>query len=104
MAFLREVAVALTFPLALTLLVLLVALVAWRLRWRRVSAVLAVLAIAWSGFWSIPRNAEWLRGSLQERHAFAPVEQVPAADAVVVLGGGGYNWLDRPGVTLESLK
>jgi len=104
MDLLRQALVALTFPLALTLVGLVVACIAWHFRWRRVAGVVAVLAIAWSGFWSIPRNAEWLRGSLEDRHAVESEAQLPHADAIVVLGGGGYTWISRPGVTLEKLK
>jgi uncharacterized SAM-binding protein YcdF (DUF218 family) len=104
MDFLRETLIALTYPLALTIVLLLVACVAWQLRWRRVAGVIAVLAVAWSGFWSIPRNAEMLRQSLQQRHAIEAGEQVPVADAIVVLGGGGYTWISRPGITLDDLK
>jgi uncharacterized SAM-binding protein YcdF (DUF218 family) len=104
MALLREALVALTYPLALTLAVLLVALVAWKLRWTRSAIALAVLALAWSGFWSVPRNSEMLRQSLENRYAVESEAALPNADAIVVLGGGGYTWINRPGVTLDGLK
>jgi uncharacterized SAM-binding protein YcdF (DUF218 family) len=84
--------------------VLLVAAAAWRLRWKRSAMVLGVLAIAWSGFWSIPRNSDMLRRSLEDMHALDSEGALPNADAIVVLGGGGYTWISRPGVTLDSLK
>jgi uncharacterized SAM-binding protein YcdF (DUF218 family) len=101
---LREFLVALTYPLALTLVGLVFALILWRLRWRRVATGVATVAIAWTMVWSIPRNSEWLRQSLENRHAIASEAELPRADAIVVLGGGGYTWLSRPGVTLENLK
>jgi len=63
---LRDALVALTYPLALTLAVLLLALLLQRLRWTRTAGVLALAAFAWSAFWSIPHNAEWLRSSLEQ--------------------------------------
>ena len=105
MSLLREALVALTYPLALTLAVLLVALVLQKLRWKRTAGVLALGAFAWSAFCSIPNNAEWLRSSLEDRYVVAPdPASLPNADAIVVLGGGGYTWVDRPGVTLDKLK
>ena len=105
MSLLRDALVALTYPLALTLAVLLLALLLQRLRWTRTAGVLALAAFAWSAFWSIPHNAEWLRSSLEDRYVVAPdPASLPRADAIVVLGGGGYTWVNRPGVTLEKLK
>ncbi|HVQ32300.1 MAG TPA: YdcF family protein [Lysobacter sp.] len=105
MLFIRDTLIALTYPLALTLVVLLVAALAWRLGKRRVAGVLAAAAIAWSAIWSIPHNAEWLRESLENRHAAEEAaDALPLADAIVVLGGGGYTWIDRPDVTLDKLK
>ncbi|BCT93326.1 membrane protein [Lysobacter helvus] len=104
MGFLREALVALTFPLALTLAGLLLAAVVWRLRWRRTAMTLAVLALGWSAVWSVPRNSEWLRQSLEDRHASEHERALPTADAIVVLGGGGYTWVSRPGVTIDDLK
>ena len=104
MDLLRETLVALTYPLALTLVVLLVAALAYALKWRRSALVLAIAGVAWSGIWSVPNNAEWLRESLEQRHAIDSEASLPTADAIVVLGGGGYTWISRPGVTLDNLK
>jgi uncharacterized SAM-binding protein YcdF (DUF218 family) len=101
---LREALVALTFPLVLTLAGLVVAAIVLRLGWRRTAVALAVLALGWSAVWSVPRNSEWLRQSLEQRHASEHEHALPTADAIVVLGGGGYTWVSRPGVTLADLK
>ena len=74
------------------------------LKWKRVAFALAIVAIGWSAFWSLPRNAEWLRESLEGRYAVESPNVLPNADAIVVLGGGGYTWISRPGVTLDDLK
>lgn len=104
MGFVRELLVALTFPLALTLAVLCVAGVVYLLRFRRAAVALSVLAIGWTVFWSVPRNAEWLRDSLEDRHAIASPASYPTADAIVVLGGGWYGWVSRPDVQLDDMK
>ena len=88
MSLLRELLVAMTFPLALTLAVLFVAVMLYLLKWKRTGVVLSVLAIGWTLFWSVPRNAEMLRGSLEARHAIEAPAAYPTADAIVVLGGG----------------
>ena len=105
MRFLSEIVVALTFPLALTLALLALAGGVFALlKWKRVAFALAIVAIGWSAFWSLPRNAEWLRESLEDRYAVESPNVLPNADAIVVLGGGGYTWISRPGVTLDDLK
>lgn len=105
MGALREIVVALTFPLVLTLaLLVFAALLYFTLQWKGTAIAVAMLALAWSAFWSLPRNAEWLRDSLEDRYAVAAADAMPKADAIVVLGGGGYTWVSRPGVTLADLK
>lgn len=101
---LQKIAVVLTYPPALTLVLLLVALLLALLRWRRAGMALAVVALAWSAILSIPLASDMVRGLLEDRYPTVDEEHLPAADAIVVLGGGmGYRWLNRPGVTAEDL-
>ena len=104
MGFLREFLVAMTFPLALTLAGLCFAVVLYLLHWQRSAVVLSMLAIGWTLFWSVPRNAEWLRESLEARHEMTAPDAYPTADAIVVLGGGWYGWVKRPDVDVDDLK
>jgi uncharacterized SAM-binding protein YcdF (DUF218 family) len=62
------------------------------------------LAIAWSLVWSVPQASDWLRGQLESRYPVVAEANLPEADAIVVLGGGHYGWLDRPGIGLEQLE
>ena len=54
----------------------------WRSGW-----VVIVLALTWLWVWSMPVTSDALRASLESRYAYLPVEVVPRADAIVVLGG-----------------
>ena len=104
-ALLRDVLVALTYPPALTLLLWALAIALGAvLRWRRLPLVLVVAGMAWSALWSIPQSAEWLRGSLEDRHPVLAATAAPHADAIVVLGGGGHlGWARREDVTADEL-
>lgn len=87
--------VALTYPPALSLCLLLAAALATALRWRRSAVALAGLALGWSLLWSIPWCSERLRATLERR--YPPVEEnaLPRADAIVVLGGGSLRGVMR---------
>lgn len=74
------------------------------LRRRRVAAAIAAVAIAWSLIWSIPQASDWLRGGLESRYPVVTEAALPEAGAIVVLGGGYYGWLDRPGIQLDQLE
>ena len=58
------------------------------LRGRKRSAqVLAVLAFVWLWCWSTALASHWIRGQLEGSYPPLPLAAVPAAQAVVVLGG-----------------
>ena len=62
----------------------------WRSGW-----VVILLALTWLWIWSMPVTSDTLRASLENRYAYLPVEAVPVADAIVVLGGafsGDSSW------------
>ena len=63
-------------------------------RWRS-GGVVILLALTWLWVWSMPVTSDALRASLESRYAYLPVEAVPRADAIVVLGGafsGDASW------------
>lgn len=91
-----DAASLLSYPLYLSLLILAVGLVVSGLRFRRTGRALLALALAWSLLWSIPAVSEWLRGTLEARYPRVAEQELPAADAIVVLGGATrYRWLQR---------
>ena len=58
----------------------------WRGR-RRFGALLLSIALGWLWLWSTPAFSDWVRATLEQRYPLTPLEQLPAADAIVVLGG-----------------
>jgi uncharacterized SAM-binding protein YcdF (DUF218 family) len=102
---LRDFIVALTYPPAMSLCLLLVGAVAVVLRRRKLAAALSALAIAWSLLWSIPWCSEQLRAALARNYPVIVEAALPKADAIVVLGGGHYgSWLRRDRVDPDELK
>jgi uncharacterized SAM-binding protein YcdF (DUF218 family) len=73
-------------PPGVAVIALLLALAAWRKR--RIAAVLVAFAAGWLWLWATPYASQALRASLEQRHPVMPIEAVPAADAILVLGGG----------------
>lgn len=104
LSLLMDLVVSLTHPPKLSLLLLGCGMLSLLLRRRRVAAALAVFALGWSLIWSIPQASDWLRGRLESQNPPVAAASLPGADAIVVLGGGHYGWLDRPGVQLEQLE
>lgn len=92
---LHTLLVSLTYPPGLSVALLLLALVALVFRHPRAAALMAVAAVSWSVVWSIPVVSDWLRQSLEDRHPVVAEAALPKADAIVVLGGGAYEWTIR---------
>ncbi|MEI2417703.1 YdcF family protein [Orrella sp. JC864] len=82
---------SLVVPLNLSITVLVIAVVLGLLRCRRAAALLFVGAIGWSLAWSLPGTSLWLGGALERNYPYLPAQQMPVADAIVVLGGHTAN-------------
>ena len=91
----NDLFVALTYPPALSLCLLLAGALARALRWRRLAILLAALAVAWSLLWSIPWCSERLRSTLERHYPAVDTGALPRADAIVVLGGGSLRGVMR---------
>jgi len=74
-------------PLGTSLLLGLLALLLARLRRPRAAFATGASALLWLWLWSTPGAAFLLRASLESRHPALPAARLPAADAIVVLGG-----------------
>ena len=75
-------------PLGMALCLGILALTAMALRRRRMAAGLLAFALAWLWIWSTPLAARAIAGALMNQHPPQRVEDLPEADAIVVLGGG----------------
>ncbi len=72
--------------LALGIVAMLLARSARRGR-RRAGFAAGAFALAWLWFWSMPIASGWIRGPLEDGAGARTIEALPAAPAIVVLGG-----------------
>ncbi|NZA25747.1 YdcF family protein [Luteimonas sp. SJ-92] len=92
-------------PFNLGLCLLALAAPALLLRWRKCAAGLALAALLWPLWWSLPQAANWITATLERRHPPVADAALPPADAIVVLGGGtGLDaWFDAGDPRAERL-
>lgn len=87
---------ALLTPLGLALLLALLGLALKR-------RSLVLVALLWLWLWSTPKAAIWLGTTLEYQHPTLPIAALPAADAILVLGGGSGApvppWLPEPNLS-----
>ena len=76
------------YPLTVGMLaaVVFLGLALWR--FRRTGLTGLTVSLAWLWLWSMPVFGNFLLGWLERPWDFQPVESVPAAEAIVILGGG----------------
>lgn len=87
MLFLTKILSQIAYPLlAALLLAAWAGLLLYRNR-RRSGSALLVIALGWLWLWSTPVFSDWVRMGLEQRYPPLPVEALPTADAIVVLGG-----------------
>ncbi|MCL1634889.1 YdcF family protein [Luteimonas sp. SX5] len=100
----QDLVVSLTYPPTLSAALLACAGLGLCLRMRNTAVAISAFAIAWSLVWSVPRFSDGLRGHLESRYPVADEAALPDADAIVVLGGGHYGWINRPGLRIDQLE
>lgn len=83
-----KLVIALVSPLGTSLCLLLLALLCAVLGWRRRAGLLTAVATLWLALWALPVASHALRGALEAPYPPLPVQSLPAAPVVVVLGGG----------------
>ena len=88
MYYINKIIGAFLNPLGIGLLLVLLAIVFARLKRCRLSCICGLLSVAWLWFWSTGAVGRWI--GLPLERAFPPqlAEEMPTADAIVVLGGG----------------
>lgn len=60
-------------------------------RFRRTGIAGLALSLAWLWLWSLPVFGNFLVGWLEQPWSLQPVDDVPAAEAIVILGGGFWG-------------
>ena len=88
MYYLNKFVWAMVNPLAIGILLVAAGLLFACLRRRKACIGLLVAAVAWLWLWSMPLVADALGASLESEFPPTPVERLPQADAIVLLGGG----------------
>lgn len=86
-----DIARQLVHPVTGTLVLLVAAAAALLWHRRRLGLAFVVAAFAWTYLLATPVVADALLGRLEARFPPSPVDRIPAADAIVVLGGGGVT-------------
>lgn len=84
----------LVIPLNLGIALLVLSVLLFMLRRRRSAALLAGGGLAWVLFWSLPASSLWAGGHLEQLYPYHPPNELPTAQAIVVLGGSTAN--NRP--------
>ena len=88
----------LVIPLNLGITLLVLGVLFLILRRRRIAALLAACGMAWVLFWSMPATTLWAGGHLEQLYAYHPPDELPQAEAIVVLGGSTAsnrpNWFE----------
>jgi len=79
------------YPLGTVLLVTALGGVAYALKRPRIGWALILSALAWLWICSMPATSNTLQGALERQYVYQPVEEVPDADLIVVLGGGAFG-------------
>lgn len=88
----------LILPLNLGITLVVIGSLLFVLRRRKTAALLVALAIFWVVAWSMPITSLQFGGWLEQRYAYLPAQQVPKAQAIIVLGGhtaeNRHNWFE----------
>ncbi len=81
----------LVIPVNLCVTLLIVALVLFIARRRKVAFFIAAGGLCWAVFWSLPASSLWAGGRLEQLYPQKLPAELPHADAIVVLGGNTAN-------------
>lgn len=89
---------SLVIPLNLGIALLVLGMLMFILRRRRLAALLAACGLGWVLFWSLPASSLWAGGRLEQLYPYHPPDSLAEAQAIVVLGGSTasnrLNWFE----------
>ena len=88
MYYLNKIVWGMVNPFAIGMLLLVASVLFACLRRRKTCVGLLVGGVVWLWFWSMPIVADALGMALESEFELVPVEQLPQADAIILLGGG----------------
>lgn len=92
----------LTNPMILAIIIIGVGLLFILLKKRRRAIITICLVLLWLWFWSMPITGEWLALPLEREYPVQLAEDMPEADAIVVMGGGVWGSEEYPYATLKD--
>ena len=81
----------LVIPLNLSITLVVIGVVLFMLRQRKIAFFLAALGLGWALFWSLPASSLWAGGRLEQLYPHTMPTKLPEAQAIVVLGGSTAN-------------
>lgn len=91
--------VSLIVPQNLALSLLIVGFLFYVIRWRRLGFLAMLSGVCWLVAWSLPMTSIKAGSYLEQQYAIASYDEVPKADAIVVLGGNTagnrVNWFSE---------
>lgn len=88
----------LVIPLNLCIALLVIGALLYIVRQRKLGALVAIVGLVWALFWSLPASSLWAGGRLEQLYPHTLPDNLPHAQAIVVLGGNTansrHNWFE----------
>lgn len=89
-------------PLFVGMIIVLAGLILTIMRRRKGVIWLSAISLAWFWFWSMPIVGKWLALPLEEDYPVMLAEDMPEADAIVLMGGGAWGSTNYPYACLSE--
>ena len=89
-------------PLFVGMMIVVAGLILAVMRRRKGAIWLSAISFAWFWFWSMPIVGRWLCLPLEEDYPVQLAENMPEADAIVVMGGGIWGSTNYPYASLKD--
>ena len=89
-------------PLFVGMIIVLAGLILAIMRRRKGVIWLSAISLAWFWFWSMPIVGKWLALPLEEDYPVMLAEDMPEADAIVLMGGGAWGSTNYPYACLSE--
>ena len=83
-------------PLFIGMMMVVAGLVLIKIKRLRVASCMLAVSFAWFWFWAMPITGKWLCLNLEKDFPIQLAEDMPSADAIVLLGGGIGGYTNYP--------